>query len=954
MRRHPEPADDRVAFVGRDDLVASLVTSFTRQPNAPRAILVEGDAGIGKTWLVQRAADRAVAQGAIVCIGRADALSRESTLAPIVAALSSVLGDDPESRSFTEVLAQRGLTGSPVQEPIDLAGLRIEHAGDLLEARAARAPVTLAIEDVQWADVATMRALQQFIVRFADLGITVLVTRRTPAADASIELDTLLQRFSGADAITLHIPPLTNPELEQLARCSLDLPADPALMRLLAGTGGNPLYAAELLQSGVADGTIVAEHDQMVLRGAALPAALQIVLLRRTATLPSETRDVLRLASLLGTQFDADDVATLAGMRMRELLLALEPARREGIIGEIGSRLVFRHDLLRVAVYEDIPAPVRAGLHREAAAALAAEGASALTVALQFAAGAKVGDADALIWLQRAFREEMQRSVAVAVDLLLHAIALTELATESWFRLVVEALEPLTWAGRPEEAEALARRALTFDPAPATRFGLFIGLAGASSAQAMRYDDAVVYTRAARDVVGISDFDRTTAEASLAFLSVGPGSDIDADWSVALADARSAGNDAAAAIAMMAGAMHSAARGELASAFDLATKCAALHTRLGMPTLSRSNPRWLLGMLATELDEFDLASTELESARHSAEAAGNERWLPFAQVGLTVLAYARGDFEGALVESGTALALETEPGSETSNYQHVIRARIAIHRGRIEEARDHVAMLEARFAAMGPRLGFDWAMWAKALLLEYDGDGDAAFVAADTGWRLMAPVRFLMGWRTRLPDLVRLARPRDRDRALELAADAESGARVNAHAGAAATAQWCRALVEDEPAQLDAAVQALSATRRVLDTARARIDLAEALGRNGATTEAGVELDLATEIYAARSAHTELHLIAALRRDFGLSRKTRPTRPTFGWDSLTPTELEVAQMVADGLTNPQAGARLGTSRRTIETHVSHILTKLSLTSRVQLAAEVAHRHHRSQPSGATP
>ncbi|HEY1739042.1 MAG TPA: AAA family ATPase, partial [Acidimicrobiia bacterium] len=776
MRDRPAPADDPVHFVGRGDQVASLVASFTRQPNTPRAILVEGEAGIGKTWLVQRAADRAVADGAIVCVGRADALARESTLAPIVAALSSVLGDDPESRSLAEALEPRGITGWIAHEPNDLAGLRIERAGDLLEARAASAPVALVIEDVQWADIATMRALQQFIVRFADLAITVLVTRRTPAPDVSVEFDTLLSRFSGAHAATVEVPPLTTAELEQLARAAVDLPADPALMQLLVRTAGNPLYAAELLRAGLSDGTIVADGDRLVLRGEALPAALQVVLLRRTATLPNETRDVLRLASLLGTQFDADDVATLAGMRMSALLLALEPARREGIIGEIGDRLVFRHDLLRAAVYGDIPAAARAGLHREAAATLAATGASALTVALQFAAGAKVGDGDAIVWLQRAFREEMQRSVAVAVDLLLRAIALSAEATDTWFRLVVEALEPLTWAGRPAEAEALARRALQFDPAPATRFGLLMGLAGASSAQFMRATDAVTYTSAARDVVEISDYDRATAEATLAFLSIGPANDIDIDWNVALADARAAGNDAAAAIALTAGALLNAARGELTTGFDLATECAALHARVGLPTLSRSNPTWLVGLLATALDRFDVASNELETARRSAEASGNERWLSFAQAGLTNLAYTRGDFEAALVEGGMALALAAERGEgENSNFQHVLLARIALHRGNIDEAREHVAIFEAALARIGPRLGFDWAMWVKALLLEHDGDGDAAFAVADAGWRFMQPGRYLFGWRALIPDLVRLALPRDRARAFELAAEAEAG-----------------------------------------------------------------------------------------------------------------------------------------------------------------------------------
>ena len=156
---------------------------------------------------------------------------------------------------------------------------------------------------------------------------------------------------------------------------------------------------------------------------------------------------------------------------------------------------------------------------------------------MQFAAGAKVGDPDAVIWLQRAFREEMQRSVAVAVDLLLSVINLTGEATEAWFRLVVEALDPLTWAGRPEEAEALARRALAYDPVPTTRFGLLMGLANALSPQVMRFGDAVTYTVPP----ATSSESPTSTERLLRprsrFLNVAPGNNLDVDWTVALADA---------------------------------------------------------------------------------------------------------------------------------------------------------------------------------------------------------------------------------------------------------------------------------------------------------------------------------------------------------------------------------------------------------------------------------
>jgi DNA-binding CsgD family transcriptional regulator len=86
-------------------------------------------------------------------------------------------------------------------------------------------------------------------------------------------------------------------------------------------------------------------------------------------------------------------------------------------------------------------------------------------------------------------------------------------------------------------------------------------------------------------------------------------------------------------------------------------------------------------------------------------------------------------------------------------------------------------------------------------------------------------------------------------------------------------------------------------------------------------------------------------------RQAGVRRGARGARnrPEFGWQSLTPTELTVADLVADGLSNPQIGERLFISRRTVQAHLAHVFAKLGISSRVQLAAEVTRR----QEGGAT-
>ena len=123
-----------------------------------------------------------------------------------------------------------------------------------------------------------------------------------------------------------------------------------------------------------------------------------------------------------------------------------------------------------------------------------------------------------------------------------------------------------------------------------------------------------------------------------------------------------------------------------------------------------------------------------------------------------------------------------------------------------------------------------------------------------------------------------------------------------------------------------------------------------AFAQQGIVDQARPLLEQAIEIYERLGATRDLARAEAVLRQAGIRRGRRGPRgrPRTGWHSLTPMELVVAELVAEGLSNPQIGDRLYISRRTVQTHLAHVFAKLDLTSRAQLAAVVT-QHRGDQP-----
>jgi len=272
---------------------------------------------------------------------------------------------------------------------------------------------------------------------------------------------------------------------------------------------------------------------------------------------------------------------------------------------------------------------------------------------------------------------------------------------------------------------------------------------------------------------------------------------------------------------------------------------------------------------------------------------------------------------------------------DMSRHLRGVSALIAVHRGDRKTAASLLASLRGPAPANSPgRQSAHAPAWALATAAWAEGDIQAAVAILGPAWGAgieQDQLRYLRHYL--VPDLV----------ALQLAAGDEAAARrvsgsIREYAARRAapalsrSARHARALADRDTVQLLAVADEYQRAGRPLFAARAREQAAQMLQQ-------------AIAGYESMEADWDLTRADSLLRTLGVHRgkKGPRRRPRSGWDALTDTELIVAGLVAEGLSNPQIGARMYLSRRTVQYHVSNILTKLDIVSRVELAALVARR-----------
>jgi DNA-binding SARP family transcriptional activator len=380
-------------FVGRAADLEALGDVYAQVVGGSRRLVVlSGDPGIGKTRLATRFALRAHDEGAIVLHGRCD---EEALLAqqPFVEALRHYVCDCPqrqlaaqsqfvsgELRRIVPELADRipGLPEPLAGDPDGARSRLFEAVCSLLCEAAQNVPVVLVLDDLQWADKATLLLLK-YLVRYPrPARLMVLGTYRETELDVEHPLRATLADLRRESLLEQRaLAPLDTAAVSLLVSVHAGDAASPELRRLVyERTEGNAFFVVEMLRHLTESGAVGdtgAPRPDIATGQRAVPAGVKDVISRRVARLGREINRLLAAASVLGRTFELGVLERLSGLGEDELLDGLESAVHARIVEEIAGtvgRYTFSHALIRDSVYGGLTATRRALLHRRAGAAL--------------------------------------------------------------------------------------------------------------------------------------------------------------------------------------------------------------------------------------------------------------------------------------------------------------------------------------------------------------------------------------------------------------------------------------------------------------------------------------------------------------------------------------------------------------------------------------------------------
>lgn len=944
------------SFVGRDAEVAALqqLVQHARGGRGGLAV-VEGDAGIGKSRLLAEILVSAERHDVTALVGHGSELESDRPFGPLVEALDLRSDTTDPARRALAALLDGGAHASVSDWESPSPELRyriVEGMVALVEQLAASGPLALAIDDLQWADPSTLLVLARLARACAQLPIAVLATCRPHPRSAA--LDGLLDELDAAGAVRIGLGRLDHGAVTDLVTDLLGATPQPGLLARVERADGNPLFCVELVDALVDDEAITvvdgtADVDGSADAGGVLPGAVRRLVVGRLLRLCEDSRDLLRTASVLGSVFSLDDLAVVLDAPASDLLVGLADPLRTGLIREAGERLAFRHALVRDALYEDLPHAGRMALHCQAARRLAAAGRQPAQVARHFLLGASPGDEQAIAWLRRAGQEAAARAPQVAVELFDAALRLGAGAAEDRDTLHAERGIALMWAGRLADGEAALRALLERPHDPGVDARARLALAQTLILQA-RTADAVALLEHAHERPGVADGDRARmlGTAAITRLVTVDLAGADHDAATARTLGRACGDDAAVCLGLWVQAALTGLRGHTADAIATIEQAVAIATASTEREASRIPPQFLLGDLQVDADELDDCVKTVQTARGVSEELGAVWDVPVAHLLAGCAHFHAGDYDDALAEVQAGMEVGREVGSRLLGaWAHAIVAHVRLQRGDLSGAWESVQAGEQEITVTGAQLrGTDWLLWTRALLSEAEGDAATARAILAAVWDAHSQLGILKERRLLGPDLVRLhLAADDATAARRVTDDVVEAAEANGSVGARGAALRCRGLADEDADLLVRAMQHSRAGPRRLEHAGTCEDAGVVLGRDGRREEAVAALDEALAIYLEVDAARPAARAQAALRDLGVRRGRRGprARPATGWDALTDTEAQVTALVAEGLTNPQVGARLFISRRTVETHLSHVFAKLGVSSRVELAGFVAAR-----------
>ena len=366
------PVTSAGVLFGRDSQMA-LLTGLLKEVALGHgsSVLIEGEPGIGKSALVRAAVAEASQAGCQVFWGAGDELGQALPLVPFLDGLG-VREPAANPRRNTIVRLLRGEI--PADRGTDVPAALAEQLLALVAEQCTVRPTVLVVDDLQWADPASITLWGRLARSARQMPLLLIgMTRPVPQRD-----DLLALRRVVSNAARLQLAALTGEAVAGLVAALAGGQPDGNLLRLAGGAAGNPLYVTELVAAlARGSGLTVTEAGAATLASGSAPSSLSAAIADRLGFVARPVREALKAAALLGVEFAVPDLAIVLGRSVPDLIPAVDEACAAGVLAESGTGLGFRHPLIRAALYEQMPAPVRAAWHRDAGRALAEAGAPA-------------------------------------------------------------------------------------------------------------------------------------------------------------------------------------------------------------------------------------------------------------------------------------------------------------------------------------------------------------------------------------------------------------------------------------------------------------------------------------------------------------------------------------------------------------------------------------------------
>jgi DNA-binding CsgD family transcriptional regulator len=895
----------RLNLVGRDAERARLESFSASLREGAHALVLRGEAGIGKTALWRDGVDQCRQAGFRVLLTR------------------------PTEEEMP--LAAGGLVDLLEHVDVDVAALRAEDDPftrgrsvlDALRGLARHGPVVVAIDDIQWLDSVSARALRYALRRLDLEPVGLLATARPVTAGEEILMPASALPPGRCDV--LDIGPLSLGALRRLLGGIVDAISRPALVRIHAISGGNPLYAIELARAG---------------RGStdfALPDSLQAVLARKLDAAPAELNPLLEAVAALGPTSVGELRETLADCAVDAQLAA---GREHGLlVVEEDLTVRFDHPLIGSAVYARIDPLAKRALHAQ----LAGRAVEPDLRARHLALSTDSPDPAVAAQLEEAAKRASGRGAPdVAAEFAGHSRRLTPPGDhEAGRRRALAQIEHLAAAGEVRRALALADELVASLEPGAARVEALVQRAD------LEDDDSATAEKLLLGALEEArDDERLRARvlhrlARLRRLRIGDLRGAIACAREALTLAESVGDPRLEANAAAYLAHLEALAGTLRP--DLMRRAVELEEEIGSLPLS-VGPRSLLAKHHLWAGDLGSARNLLERVHAGSVRSGNEMRRPQHFYDLTLVECAAGNLAAAedVVREGTEAALDAENTNAERELLYPL-ALVQALSGQSEAARATVTRLCDEATRHGIRPLLVRAGSVLGLLALSEGDTTAAARELTDAARLLDEMGFAHpGAFPVLPDAVEaLAGNGDAAGAAELLdfLERQATAVASSYARAAARRASGMALLATGDAEAAAPALADAATAYAglgfnLDGARASLGCGRALLRGGRRVLAAETLADARRRFAAMGARLwEARAAEELER----------AAPGRAAGELTAAERRVARLVAEGMKNREIGQALFMSVATVEAHLTRIYRKLGIRSRSELARLVTDR-----------